>query len=351
MIDTREVLGWLNEEKRLSHISLKFQLELNDLSNLSPNLRVGQTSRIIRRVNSLNPGPLKPELLVHCAVLRYEEGAADSGCFEEANELITKSYDYYCALKDSHRQAVIGFLRSMILKQMHQFSDSAMFARQSLAYFIENANYLQPRDSFKKKRAVKIAVDLFNSPSDTYGFLFQFSPSRLCISAKQIQNQLRQSIEKNNFVLINESARIQREMNCLNEIMDHKRLDRRDKGEALAYCGLVLRIIEERVEAAETLKRALDNYNPRDPEYPLISWMSGIMKAHICLEVPAQNTKEYRICSVINGLEKCVCEMEALQQEFVQANQFTCANWYACLKDSMQVHLKGLADRTCTTPV
>jgi hypothetical protein len=351
MIDTKEIISWLNEEKKLSQIPLNLRLELDDLSKLPPLLRVGQTSRLIRRVNSLDPGSQKAELLVHCAALRYEEGAADSGCFEEANELIIGTDDYYRGSEDLHRQAVTGFLRSMILKPLRQFSDSAMYARQSLAYFIENANYLQSKDSYKKKRAVKIAADLVNSHSDAYDFLFRFSQSRLCISAKQIQTQLRESIEKSNFVLINESARIRREMKCLNEIMDHNRPDRSDKGEALAYCGLVLWIIEDRVEAAETLKRALDNYNPRDAEYPLISWMSGIMKAYICLDVPAQNTKDYRICSVINGLEKCVYEMDALQQRFDRANQPSSANWYACLKDSMQVQLKGLANRACTAPV
>jgi hypothetical protein len=260
MINTKEIIGWLNEEKKLSQIPLNLRVELDDLSKLLPVLRVGQTSRFIRRVNSLNPGSQKAELLVHCAALRYEEGASDSGCFEEANELIIETDDYYRGSEDLHRQAVTGFLRSMILKPLRKFSDSAIFDRQSLSYFVENANYRKSGDSYKKKRAVKIATDLINSHSDAYDFLFRFSPSRLCVSAKQIQNQLRESIEKSNFVLFNESARIRREMKCLNEIMDHNRPDRSDKGEALAYTGLVHWIIEERVEAAETLKRALDKF-------------------------------------------------------------------------------------------
>jgi hypothetical protein len=339
LIPIRQVLGWFYDDL-VSQIPANIRWELDTLYDLPPNERMDRTGRFINMVNRLNNGAQKTELLVNCCVLRFEEE-----CFDEANRMINTAYNFYQDNQNTHRQAVTGIMSSMVLWQLRKHWDSAVHSRKALSYFIDRVNYKRSNNRHDIEQVNIITLDLLQEPSDTYHLLFMYSPSKLGATAQRVQTNLRNRLDCRDFDLNRDREIISRDMKCLIEIMDHDRSDKSDKGEALAYCGIARWIMEDRTAAAETLRKALDKYNPRDPEYPIIGWMSGVIKANICLDQNDDNPKEYKICNVMDGLEKCVFEIEELQLRSDRANQPDRTKWYTCLKTNMQMYLLALADR------
>jgi hypothetical protein len=345
LIEPREALSWLNELED-SQIPTEQKVRIDRIAKtISLGLRRAETNWLIGTVSIVPEDPKlnfdfdekvltarDAEALAHCCVLRYEEyklaKATDPRCLDEVKRYITVSYCYYLSTNDEHRQAVTGYIRSIILRELEEYWEAALSAKNALLCFtkeIETVNQfaINPGKGQRKNYAninaaiidhtEKIMVGRLVSPPDLYAWFSAFHDSRLSTSARAVQEHLRRLVENGSVRKGGNKALIEWDIQCFTDMtrFDKSDKDQRATGEAYAYCGMVLWLLDENQAALNKLEKALEFYSTADPEHALIGWMIGQIRAEIFIgnKLQGGDIAENIIGDIMCRMEKSVREV------------------------------------------
>jgi hypothetical protein len=320
VIEIGIVLGWLNWENP-TEISDSSRFWIGRAADNS--LSVEEKKTIIQNLaNSLGrlPNPLEQaEILVYCSTFGYQ-----LGMFNEAESWIELAADLYEYSHDSHRFAIALWLLFIIQHGRGQFRKAYGFARRSRNIMIDQANerLMKKRiaeESWYRGRILDITFDLVSSPEDMFECLFEFQGSNLFFSAAEIKSRIASQMELKDF------SKIDQEIQLLLGITLHS-LVPGETGEALAFCGVVSWVLENKSDARNFFRSAMTQYLPGTFHYAVVQWMFGL----------ALFTNPVNYAHAISVMEKSIHDFDQLREKAIHENKMDRREWFATYNSAMK---------------
>lgn len=334
MIDIKLVFGWINWEypSEITESSHFWTSRIAD-ETISADERVLIIRDLAKSVAHFSNPLEQAEILVQCGVLGYQLGLTD-----EPAGWLDLAADLYQYNHDEHRFAVTLWLLFIVLRGTglyRQAYDRARKARNLLTE-IANERLLQKRiefESWYRGRVLDITFDLVSSPEDMFECLFEFQGSSLSLPSSEIKSRIASQIQKKNF------SQIDREMQLLLGMTLHS-LDTNETGEALAFCGVVSWLLEDRSDATNFFRSAMTQYIPGSFRYAVVEWMYGL----------ALFDNPHDTAHAITIMQKSMHEFDELRVKAVHENQMDKGDWFATYQSAMRRALRTSIENTKTLP-
>lgn len=330
MIAIEMVLQWLNWE---------YPSEISDTSRywigrmMDPGLpdderkatMIDLTNVVLRLHNPLE----QAEILANCGGAGYQLGEIDDPAVWMAKA--AEIYEY-CA--DSHRYATALWMLYILQRGRGKYRQAFDIANKARRLFIKQMEKRQKKvdaqaESWYRGRIVDMTVDLISSPEDMFECLFEFQGSNLSPSAMEIRNRISVQVEKKDFI------KTQQEMELLRGI-SLRSPQPEEAAEALAFCGVVYWVLEEKKQAISHFRSALSQYLPASFEYAVLQWMLGLGLLNFRADV-------FR---AIDLMESAIESFDRLRVKAIHENHLDRCEWFANHHVAMKRVLRKMVEET-----
>lgn len=305
---------WIGRIRDSSVTEIERKETINDLANAAKGLS----------------NPLEQaEILVFCGARGYLLGLV-----EEAEGWLQYAADIYEYCADHHRHATALWILFIIKRGQGKYKQSYDLARRSRRIFNEIADdcllkKLIKEESWYRGRVLDMTCDLISSPEDMFECLFEFRGSDLSPSATEIKTRIAAQVEKRNF------QRTGDEIQLLLGISLRSK-NPLETAEALAFCGVISWVLEDKSGAIQFFRSAMTQYLPSSFEYAVIQWMLGLA----LFAFPADHY------SAISNMESSIQAFDKLRQNAIRENKTYQSNWFAIHHSAMKRILRTQVEST-----
>ncbi len=330
MIEVEPALAWINWEYP-SEISDSNQYWISRIGDSSLPVverkdTIGNFANAARRL----PNPLEQaEILAFCGALGYLLGMVD-----EAIGWLHTATEIYGFCEDKHRQATVLWILYKVMRGQGKYKQAFDLARRSRRLFAELADERLVKkqvqeESWYRGRILDMTCDLISSPEDMFECLYEFQGSALGPSAFEIKNRIATQVEKKEY------QKTGNEIQLLLGIT-LRSLNPAETAEALAYCGVISWVLEDRPGAIQFFRSAMTQYVPHSFEYAVLQWMVGL----------ALFARESDYDNAINHMEASIQAFDKLRQKSIHENRPEQANWFAIHHSAMKRILRKQVENT-----
>jgi len=318
MDDILQALAWLNQRRPsdIQEISRYWISQIED-----PNLIDDEKKDIIRILassirNIVNP-PEKAEILVHCGVYGYRLSMID-----EAMTWLDQAEKLYSM--DIHREAVTNWIQAIVQRSAGKFQRAVILARRARREFWDLADQSLTRkqheiDGWYRGRIIDMTCSLVDSPEVAMELLYEFHGTYLNPSSAQIKAKLTEYLENG------DTEKVLDQMQLLLGITLKASLPE-ETGEALAYCGVIQGLFNNRTEAVQFYRSAMTQFTPGSHDHALVRWMLGLA----LFENP---TERYE---AIRQMETSIEHIDCLRKAEIHKNHRTEAKLYEVYHSAMR---------------
>jgi hypothetical protein len=313
MIDILQGLTWLNREKTTEiPDTTRFWIERIADPGVSDDDRKDIIDNLVRSVGRARRASEQAEILVNCSAYGYELNLVD-----EAVIWLQLAASLYEHTHDTHRQAVTFWMLYIVQRAIGQYQRAFDQARKARRLFSDLASHHMVREqiadeSWYRARILDMTCDLVSSPEDVFEWMFEFHGTRLCASSAQIKSKLVEYLERREF------DRAVQTMQLLLGV-SLRSSDPLETGEALAYCGVVNWVLENRTEAIQFFRSAMTLFIPASHEHALVRWMLSLA----LFATPAERF------NAITNMETSIDHFDCLRQSATYQNHMNERDWYA----------------------
>lgn len=327
MADILQALTWLNQwgESKIESMSRFWINQIED-----PNQVEGEKKDTIRVLagsirNIVNPLE-KAEILVHCGVHGYRLSMMD-----EAINWLDQAEKLY--IYDTHRQAVTYWIQYLVHRKSGKYQRAVTLAWRARRQFWELADQSLIRKQYEiegwyRGRIIDMTCDLIDSPEVVFELLFEYHGTYLITSSAQIKAKISEFLENG----------------ATEEVLDKMQLllgvslkasQPEETGEALAFCGVIHWLFDNRTEALQFLRSALTQFIPGSHEYAYICWMIGLAM----FDHPGERHE------AIQQMENSIVYIDSLRKAQIQKNHPGEANLFEVYQSAMRRVLRTMISR------
>ncbi|MBE0698479.1 MAG: tetratricopeptide repeat protein [Anaerolineaceae bacterium] len=330
MIDIGSALQWVNwEYPSVISDSLRYWIGRIMDPILPPDERLATMSDLIKVAGGISNPLEQAEILIYCGGQGYVLGDMDNA----ANWLI-KAADLYEYCQDHHRHATALWMLFIVQRSRGKYRQAFDMARRARKLFIDQADdRLQKKEtateSWYRGRILDMTCELISSPEDMFECLFEFQGSNLSSSAAEIKNRIAIQVEKKDY------QKTGAEMELLLGITIRS-LCPQETAEALAFCGVVSWVLEDKKGAINFFRSAMSQYIPKSFEYAVLQWMLGLG----LFTVPAE------VYSAVNQMETSIQNFDQLRMKAIHENHLERRDWFATHHSAMKRVLRTMVEAT-----
>jgi tetratricopeptide (TPR) repeat protein len=282
----------------------------------------------------------RAEVLVYCGVIGYELGEIEQQSIwatrisetVAAEKWLDKAAEIYEYYDDRHREAAVQWLLYIVQRGRGRYRQAYNHARRSRRL---STNLLQERlvkkntfgESWYRGRIEDMTVDLISSPEDMFECLFEFQASCLSLSAAEIKSRISVQVEKKEY------EKSKEEMQLLLGIT-HRSPSPEEAAEALAFCGVINWVLENKRDAIDFLRSAMTQYIPSSFDYAVVQWMLGLALFTFPSDVPR----------AIQAMENSIQSFDRQRQKAIHENLMDRADWFVNHYNAMKRVLRTMVD-------
>jgi hypothetical protein len=328
VIEIETALQWVNWESP-SAISDSVRYWIGRIMDpiLPAEERLATMADLIKVVGRISDPLEKAEILIYCGGQGYVLGDMD-----HAAKWLINAAELYEYCHDSHRRATALWMLFIVQRGRGKYRQAFDIARRARLLFIELADdRLQKKetaaDSWYRGRILDMTCELISSPEDMFECLFEFQGSNLSPSAAEIKNRIAIQVEKKDYKKTGD------EMQLLLGIT-FRSLCPQETAEALAFCGVVSWVLEDKKGAINYFRSAMTLYIPASFEYSVLQWMLGLGLFTIPMEV----------YSAIQQMEASIRNFDQLRIKAIHENHMEHREWFATHHSAMKRVLRTMVD-------
>jgi hypothetical protein len=329
-IDIAAALQWLNWE---------YPSEISDTTRywigrmMDPSLPTDECKAVMADLIKLAmrlPNPLEQaEILVYCGAQGYQVGE-----IEDAAGWLTNAAEIYEFCHDPHRRTTALWMLYIVQRGRGKYRQAFIIAKRARRLFNEQlADRVLKKnpmaESWYRGRIVDMTVELITSPEDMYECLFEFQGSNLTPSVAEIRDRISFQLEKRDFTKTNNELQLLLGITLRSP-------QSQETAEAMAFCGVVSWVREDKKSAVSFFRSAMSQYIPSSFEYAVLQWMLGLGLFAMTVEV----------FSAIQQMETSIQSFEQLRKKAIHENKLEHAEWFASYREAMKRVLRTMVEGT-----
>lgn len=322
MISEWQVLGWLNRYDP-SCLSALHAQEIGELRSHNGPKKIfsSRLNQLISYARASGNWMERAEIKLNCGLLCISQNQ-----YLEAGKLLEEAQAEYDRV-DTHRQAIAETLLYIFHNSQEEHLKALLWARSARASLWKMVKFsIQQKDTssetWYKERMNELTSELFQSPRYVYESIFDLQGSRLSAPAVIYKEKIEEALKDLNHLEVCDKID--------KLLMTVQKASNEEKGEALAYSGMVSAEIGERENAVRHMREAMVHFLPASHEYLMACWMYGLIQA----------SEPKNLADTVKQMEGCIRCANTLKEKADRQNQSVPYAWYTITGEAMRRVLK-----------